>query len=48
MSLSFLDPLFEAVAWVIIQIHAGLSLIFAVLLVLNPQHAPQPFVYFQF
>ena len=28
MSLSFLDPLFEAVAWVIIQIHAGLSLIF--------------------
>jgi YidC/Oxa1 family membrane protein insertase len=25
---SFLDPLFEAVAWVIIQIHAGLSLIF--------------------
>lgn len=28
MSLSFLDPLFEAVTWVIIQIHAGLSLIF--------------------
>ncbi|GAA4640404.1 hypothetical protein GCM10023196_105770 [Actinoallomurus vinaceus] len=28
MSLSFLDPLFEAVAWVIVQIHAGLSLIF--------------------
>ncbi|MGI5223843.1 membrane protein insertase YidC [Actinoallomurus sp. CA-142502] len=28
MSFSFLDPLFEAVAWVIIQIHAGLSLIF--------------------
>jgi YidC/Oxa1 family membrane protein insertase len=28
VSLSFLDPLFEAVAWVIIQIHAGLSLIF--------------------
>jgi YidC/Oxa1 family membrane protein insertase len=28
VSLSFLDPLFEAVAWVIVQIHAGLSLIF--------------------
>jgi YidC/Oxa1 family membrane protein insertase len=28
VSLSFLDPLFQAVAWVIIQIHAGLSLIF--------------------
>ncbi len=28
MSLSFLDPLFQAVAWVIIQIHAGLSLVF--------------------
>ena len=28
MSLSFLEPLFKAVAWVIIQIHAGLSLIF--------------------
>ncbi|MEV5705901.1 membrane protein insertase YidC [Actinoallomurus sp. NPDC052274] len=28
MSLSFLSPLFEAVAWVIVQIHAGLSLIF--------------------
>ncbi|GAA0347582.1 membrane protein insertase YidC [Actinoallomurus spadix] len=28
MSLSFLDPLFKAVAWVIVQIHAGLSLIF--------------------
>ncbi|GAA4513315.1 membrane protein insertase YidC [Actinoallomurus oryzae] len=28
MSFSFLDPLFEAVAWVIVQIHAGLSLIF--------------------
>ncbi len=28
MSLSFLSPLFEAVTWVIIQIHAGLSLIF--------------------
>ncbi len=28
MSLSFLEPLFRAVAWVIIQIHAGLSLIF--------------------
>lgn len=26
--MSFLDPLFEAVAWVIIQIHAGLSLVF--------------------
>lgn len=26
--MSFLDPLFEAVAWVIIQIHAGLSHIF--------------------
>jgi YidC/Oxa1 family membrane protein insertase len=28
VSFSFLDPLFEAVAWVIVQIHAGLSLIF--------------------
>jgi YidC/Oxa1 family membrane protein insertase len=28
VNLSFLDPLFEAVAWVIVQIHAGLSLIF--------------------
>jgi len=28
VSLSFLSPLFEAVTWVIIQIHAGLSLIF--------------------
>ncbi len=28
MSLSFLDPLFQAVAWVIVQIHAGLSLVF--------------------
>jgi YidC/Oxa1 family membrane protein insertase len=28
VNLSFLDPLFEAVTWVIIQIHAGLSLIF--------------------
>jgi YidC/Oxa1 family membrane protein insertase len=28
VSLSFLDPLFQAVAWVIVQIHAGLSLIF--------------------
>lgn len=28
MSLSFLEPLFRAVAWVIVQIHAGLSLIF--------------------
>jgi YidC/Oxa1 family membrane protein insertase len=28
VSLSFLDPLFKAVTWVIIQIHAGLSLIF--------------------
>jgi YidC/Oxa1 family membrane protein insertase len=28
VSLSFLDPLFNAVAWVIVQIHAGLSLVF--------------------
>jgi YidC/Oxa1 family membrane protein insertase len=28
VSLSFLDPLFQAVAWVIVQIHAGLSLVF--------------------
>lgn len=28
MSLSFLDTLFQAVAWVIVQIHAGMSLIF--------------------
>lgn len=26
--MSFLDPLYQAVAWVIIQIHAGLSLVF--------------------
>lgn len=28
MTLSFLDPLFQAVAWVIVQIHAGLSVVF--------------------
>lgn len=28
MSLSFLEPLFRAVAWVIVQIHAGLSVVF--------------------